>query len=181
MDAVAQLGSLVSLFYPSLETLGKFRAVEPAELPLSARILLAHDQHMTLTVEAFHRCFVDVSVLQERRDPRYYSRLISLRRQTDQGIVQFGIVRLDTDCLAPVVRDEILSGQIPLGRVLIKHNVLRHIRLCELWEITPGPALLDFFQLSGRPACHGRSAVIDLNGQPAIELLEIVTPLPPVS
>ena len=180
-DDFAQLGGLVELFYPNLQALGEFRAVEPAEMPLAERILLAHDQHMTLTVEAFHRCFVDVEVLSEQRDERYYSRLIALKRQSDGGVVQFGIVRLDTDCLAPQVRDEIVSGMTPLGRVLIKYNVLRHIRLCQLWEIAPAPPLVEFFRMPSSLTCYGRSACIDLDGQPAIELLEIVTPLPPIS
>lgn len=177
----SQIGALVGLFYSNLEELGQFRVAEPSELPVPQRILLAHDQHMTLTVEAFHRCFVDVEVLRQHRDDRYYSRLIALRRQTDRVVVQFGIVRLDTTCLAPQVRDEIVSGTTPLGRVLIKHNVLRHIRLCQLWEIAPAAALVDFFSLPAPMTTYGRTACIDLDSRPAIELLEIVTPLPPAN
>ena len=56
---------------------------------------------MTVTVEQFHRTPVNVKVLEMRHDGRFYSRRILLTRQTDNRVVQFGIVRLNFEYLGP--------------------------------------------------------------------------------
>ena len=49
-------------------------------------------------------------------------------------------------------RDEITVKRLPLGRVLIDHNVLREVELITLWRIEPGPALRRHLQLRGGTA-----------------------------
>ena len=80
-------------------------------------------------------------MLSTKREDHYYSRKILLLGEADHRVVQFGIVRLDFDFLDPVVRQEIESQRIPLGRVLIEHNVMREIELLSLWRIEPGSDL----------------------------------------
>jgi chorismate-pyruvate lyase len=65
---------------------------------------------------------------------------------------------------------------VPLGRVLIEHNVMRNVRLLSLWQIEPGAELRQLFKLPEAERCYGRTALIYCNGVPAVELLEIVTP-----
>ena len=70
--------------------------------------------------------------------------------------------------------------------MLIDHNVLREVQFDALWRVQPGPDLCRLFGLSAQPAgkntepqtVYGRTALIYCNGEPAIELLEIVTPQP---
>lgn len=165
---------LVDLFYRSTSALGDFAELKDAELPQPYRDLLAHDKHMTVTVEAFHGCSVDVEVLDVRRTATHYSRKIILRRQSDRRVVLFGLVRLTLSFLADDVRKEIESERIPLGRVLIEHNVLRNVRLLSLWQVEPGAELSELFGQSTGQRCYGRTALIYCNGVPAVELLEIV-------
>lgn len=102
-------------------------------------------------------------------------RSILLRRSSDNGVVQFGIVRLDLSYLSDDVISEILSEKIPLGRVLIQHDVMREVQRSELWQCRCGPDLQDY--LGGQwPTVYGRTALIYCNGEPVVELLEIVTP-----
>ncbi len=133
---------------------------------------------MTVTVEAFHRSPVDVQVLETSLSGQHYARKILLARQSDGGIVQFGIVRINFAHVSPAVRREIESQRVPVGRVLIQHNVLRKIHLLRLWKVTPGPDLRRLFGLATSAPTYGRTARIDFGGEPAVELLEIVTPLP---
>ena len=170
---------LVDLFYPSLDAVGQFTEFEPAGMPQPFRTLLAHDEHMTVTVEAYFGGAVDVEVLEVHRTPTHYSRKIALRLQSDRRVVLFGLVRLNLGFLDPQVRAEIESERIPLGRVLIEHNVLRNVRLLSLWRIAPGAELRRLFGLSQPDICYGRTALIYCNGVPAVELLEIVTPASP--
>ena len=175
--ATPELTALAELFYSSLDDLGDFSEVSEAELPDIPRKLLWHDAHMTVTVEAHHNSTVDVRVLDTHTTPTHYSRRISLTRQSDSRVVQFGIVRLNSTFLGEDVRAEIESEQTPLGRILIEHDVLRHVRPLSLWRIEPGTDLVATFGLDEARTCYGRTALIYCNGLPAVELLEIVTPL----
>jgi chorismate-pyruvate lyase len=174
--ATPEVKALANLFYLSLDELGEFEEVTPEELPDVARKLLWHDEHMTVTVEEHHGGPVAVRVLNTHITPTHYSRRILLHRERDGQVVQFGIVRLNVDFLGPRVREEIERQHAPLGRILIQHNVLRHVRPLSLWRIAPGSDLKELFQLQKPGNCYGRTALIYCNGLPAVELLEIVTP-----
>jgi hypothetical protein len=75
------------------------------------------------------------------------------------------------------VKKEILAGVIPLGRVLIQHNVLRHVDLGAIIRFTAGPGLARHLQMKEGQVTYGRMATIFCNGSPAIDLLEISAPL----
>jgi hypothetical protein len=72
-----------------------------------------------------------------------------------------------------------------LGRILIDAGMLREVHGVRLLEIVPGPHLQKLFAgLAGARAdliaaarpVYGRVADIQLDGLPAVELLEIVAP-----
>ena len=176
-QATPELTALVHLFYPSLGDLGQFFEVAESEMPEGPRKLLWHDAHMTVTIESHYGRAVGVQVLNTHVTPTHYSRRILLVRQSDARVVLFGIVRLNTAFLGEDVRREIESEAIPLGRILIKHNVLRDVRLLSLWRVEPGNDLKTLFGLEQPDTCYGRTALIYCNGLPAVELLEIVTPV----
>jgi chorismate-pyruvate lyase len=178
LDSVSpDLDVLIALFYDRPQELGSFEEVDSHDLSRDYRMLLAHDSHMTVTVERFHNCPVDVRVLATQLAGNLYARKILLARQTDGQIVQFGIMRLDLTAVGPEVRKEVEGRQIPLGRILIAHNVLREVHLTKLWKVTPGEDLRRLFSLTGGQVTYGRTAVIHFNGEPAVELLEIVAPV----
>lgn len=177
LPSTPRLEELVGLFYEQPARLGRFSAVAVDDMPAGYRDLLAHEHHMTVTVERFHGSPVDVQVLRKVKTSTHYARMILLRRQSDQRVVQFGIVRLNLALLSEPVRQEIESERTPLGRVLIQHDVLRRIRLFDLWRVLPGPDMRGWFDSAEPAETFGRTAIIDLDGEPAIELLEIVAPL----
>lgn len=174
------LTELVDLFYDQPKALGEFAEVVAEEIPPATRSLLNHHQHMTVTIERFHRCPVSVRVLQTSQRGDWYAREILLERTASAAgapagmVVQYGIVRLNLGLLADAVKNEILAGQKPLGRVLIEHDVLRSVRLLSLQRILPGPVLQRHLGLGPDEACYGRTAVIFCDQQPAIQLLEVV-------
>ncbi|HMO86214.1 MAG TPA: hypothetical protein PKC18_14960, partial [Lacipirellulaceae bacterium] len=75
--------------------------------------------------------------------------------------------------LPPAVRVEIESRRTPLGRVLIRHNVLRHVELQQLWRVTPERELRSHLQLNPTDVIYGRTARIIVEGRPTVQLLEI--------
>lgn len=174
--ASPDLDTLVGLFYANPDELGQLEMVTAGEMPPAHQTLLAHNAHMTVTVERFHASTVSVQVMQTRVSQSHYARKILLTRDSDGRVVQFGIVRLDFGYLEPAVQREIESEQTPLGRILIEHNVLRQVELVALWKVTPGEDLRKLCGLAPGQVIYGRTALIHCNGEPAVELLEIVTP-----
>ena len=129
-------------------------------------------QPMTITLESIHGSAVDVHVLASDTVDGAYCRKIYLTRQADDAPVLFGIIRVNLGLLDEPVRRDIESQKIPLGRVLIRHNVLRKVELMQLFRVVPGDELQRILQSDD--VVYGRTAWIHLNDQPAVELLEIV-------
>ena len=152
--------------------------VLPEWMPQPYRGLLYHHEHMTVKVEEFYGESVDVRVLDNSRDGESYSRKILLELQSDNRVVQFGIVRIDLSYCSPVVRRTILEESTPLGRILIDNNVLRRIEHTGFFRVSPSPQLMRWFGLKGPTATWGRMGVIFCDDKPAIEVLEILAPIP---
>lgn len=174
LETEIDLDTLVSLFFSDSSPIGDFRQVAAVDLTEPYQMLLNHESHMTVTVERHHQSPVDVKVLDTRQDGSFYSRKILLNRQSDDGVVQFGIVSIDTDALQPDIFAEIAQQKTPLGRILINHGVLRDVHLNNLYQITAGPELAKHFGIAEGETVAGRTAIIDCDGKPAIGLLEIV-------
>ncbi len=165
---------LATLFFSDLHELGRFEPSTVDRLPPDYRTLLAHTDHMTVALEAFHKAPVAVRALAEWRDDASYARCSLLSRQTDGAVVQFGIMRIWLADLPVAAQEEITSKRSPLGRVLIQHNVLREVELITLWRIAPGPVLREHLQVSGKTPIYGRTAQILVAERPTVQLLEIV-------
>ena len=178
MNALAELDSLKDLFPDGPPLISHAEHIASALTPEPYKSLLVHQHHMTVTMESYHGCSVDVRILERRLDGDDYCRKILLLKSGTETVVQFGIVRLHLHFLSPTVRDEILAGQIPLGRVLIKHEVLREIDLGAILKISPGPQLQQHFQCAATDTTYGRLATIFCDRKPAIDLLEVSAPLP---
>ncbi|KAA5540193.1 hypothetical protein FYK55_21375 [Roseiconus nitratireducens] len=178
-DSKVKIEDLLGEFYDAdsdFQSWGSCVSVRTLDPPYDA--LLNHHEHMTVTVESHHGEKVDVVVHRHhrRRDDAgdWYAREITLKTQQTGRVVQYGIVRLNVDSLDKEVWQEIESQRTPLGRVLIEHNVLREVQLCELWAIRAGASLAELLGCDVGETVFGRTALIYCNGVPAIELLEVV-------
>lgn len=179
MNPINELQDLIRLFpepegqplYLSAEHVAKEATPEPY------RQMLVHELHMTVTMEAWYKSAVDVIVIDQRFEDDLYLRRSLLRKHGTDKIVQLGYVRFNFAYVTDVVKQEILGGQIPLGRVLIQHNVLRHVDLGAIIRFTAGPGIANRLQMKEGQVTFGRLATIFCNGSPAIDLLEISAPL----
>ncbi len=182
-EPAVDLWQLIRLFYPdgSPPPLGDFCQATTLPLPQPFDRLLNHHAHMTVAVESHFDSPVDVKVLRTTKDDKWYAREILLESKLNQQIVQYGIVRIQFSLLASNVWQEIECGQKPLGRVLIEHEVMRQVELVDLWKVTIGERLSSVFsspthRIQVGATTYGRTARIFCDSEPAIELLEIVTP-----
>ena len=167
---------LLSLFPPAASYIQSAQLVPGSHVPEPYRGLLVHEHHMTVTVEAHHGGPVDVVVLDRRHQGNSYSRMILLALRGSGRIVQFGLVRIHFAFCSAEVRDEILSEKTPLGRILIRHNILRRVQPIGFLHVTPGTDMQQWFGLQSPETTYGRLAVIFCGNEPAIEVLEIVAP-----
>lgn len=178
MNPHDELQSLIDLFPDREPLLADAEHIPSQTPPEPYRRMLAHNHHMTVTMESYHGSPVDVRILDRRLEGDYYNRKIVLLKSGTETVVQFGIVRFDLSYVTQAVRDEIVGGQKPLGRVLIDHNVLRHIDLGAVLRVTAGPALARYLQMPPGGITYGRLATIFCNRHPAVDLLEITAPIP---
>jgi hypothetical protein len=169
------LRMLFSLF-PAADDVPEYELVPADEVPEPYHGLLVHDHHMTVTVEAHHRNQVDVRILARTQLRDSYARKILLTLHGSGRVVQFGIMRVRLNYCSEAVRREIVAGRTPLGRILIQHDVLRRIEPTAYLRVIPGKAMMDWFSLDRPRLTYGRLAYIHCDGQPAVELLEIVAP-----
>lgn len=177
MNPQDELDALVRTFPNEQPLFEQAEHVSSISMPDPYKSLLAHNHHMTVTMEEYHKSPVDVKVLDQRLDENVYSRTILLLKTGTDEVVQFGIVRFNFDYVTQAVKEEILAGKIPLGRVLINHNVLRHVDLGAVLRITAGPGLAKVMNIKQGGITYGRLATIFCNQQPAIDLLEVSAPL----
>ncbi len=179
MNPIVELEQLTELF-PETEHRPLYRQarhIAREATPEPYHRMLVHEHHMTVTMESYHDCRVEVEVLESRFENDLYCRKILLKNSSTKDVVQFGIVRFNFDFVSPAVRREIESQKIPLGRVLIQHNVLRHIDLGAIIELTAGPGLAHYFRMPDGDITYGRMATIFCDGRPAVDLLEVSAPL----
>lgn len=186
-DPVVRATALVQLFCTPAE-FGLITSVPVDQVPEPARTLLDHRSHMTVAMERFYGGEVRLRVVarlseQPAAPPNndWYAREILL--ETEGGtIVQHGIVRIDLTHLAATTAAAIRAARRPLGRILIEAGMLREVHGVSLLHVVPGPHLRKLLgsQAGDDPATvdslYGRVAAIELDGRPAVELLEIVVP-----
>ncbi len=179
LDPAQQLHKLFAMFAGqlSIEVPG-FEVIDGDQVPLPYRDLLVHSHHMTVTLERYHGRRVELQVIAKRHQGKEYGRMILLKLEGTEQVVEFGIFRMDLSCCGQAVQDEIVAGIRPLGRILIEHDVLRRIDPIAFLKIAPIQQLMTWFGCEETTSIYGRLASISSNEIQAIELLEIVRPEP---
>ena len=177
MNPIAELDRLTALF-PSAEPLfSRVEYIPASTTPEPYKTLLVHDHHMTVAMEKQHGGPVEVVVHATKYVGDEYCRKITLVRRGTDRVVQFGLVRFNFAYVTEAVRNEIVGEGTPLGRVLINHNVLRHIDLGAILRFEAGPELASLLDMPQGGETYGRLATIFCDNRPAVDLLEVAAPL----
>lgn len=179
--APPDLTGLFSIFGTPIEEVPHARFFPAADVPQPYRRLLAHDNHMTVTMEEHVGSTVDLEVIRDIREDPWYARKILLRSRDSGRVAMFGIMRFNFEWCSDDVRDEIIAHTRPLGHILIEHDVMRRISTHALMQIRPNSELTQAFDLNqddgAEPTMvYGRLATIYCNEAPAVDLLEIPAP-----
>ncbi len=173
------LGELLESSPGSGFELDAFEVIEAADIPERQRRLLVHDDHMTVTLEKAHGAPVHLHVLEVLHADPEYSRRLYLTAGEDGPVVMAGIMKIWLQHMgSDAVREAIVGGKTPLGRILIDHGVLRKLKSCAFLRIRIDDSLRETLSVppSAPEVTYGRLALIFCHGEPAVELLEIVAP-----
>jgi len=169
------LAGLLELFGET-DLASAFQTVSPADVPAPYRAQLVHEHHMTIAMQTHHGEPVDVEVVTERRGDTTYARRSLLRLRSNGRVVQHCTVRIHLPSCSDPVREAILAGRTPLGTILVEHNVMRRIVPLAYLLVQGAASIAESFRAAPRTPLYGRVATIHCDGNPAIEVLEIVAP-----
>lgn len=151
--------------------------IPASSVPEPYHRLLVHTHHMTVTVEEFYGVPVQVRVLAVKKRGLDYARKILLL--AGNHVVQFGLVRIDLSVCLENIRQAILAQTVPLGRILIEHNMLRRIEPQAYLRVTLSAAMAEWFGVEVGSRSYGRVGVIYSGERPVVHVLEILAPIPP--
>jgi chorismate-pyruvate lyase len=149
----------------------------PAEhLPPPYRALLAHSQDMTSTLERHYGAKTGLRVLRREQGPRFYSREVLLTTAR-HGAVEYGVIEMDLTWFAKGVRERIVAGQLPLGRLLRDHGIAHLCWPQGFFRCETNGYLETALGLRGPATLYGRRNVI-VNGARRLlaDVLEILAP-----
>lgn len=149
--------------------------VTPEVIPSPFRELLVHQGHMTGVLQARYGAPVDLRVLRHHQDGDVYRRMILLTVAGSSDAVEFGIVRIELLSTSEEIRGEIVQRRAPLGDILIRHRVLTRVHPRWYLRFPLGCGVTVPWGISQDQDIYGRLATIECNGEPAVELLEVVT------
>lgn len=174
--AMSALRNLCGEFFEEAGWIADCEVLLPNEMPPLARKLLAHHEHMTPTLREYYGGELQLTPLTCHHEADSYARkiLLTLQNGNDERVVEFGIVHIDLSRVGARVREQIVSQKTPLGDILRQAGVMT--RVDPKWFVRfPSSTPIAKFFTTDTAAVYGRLAMIYVNGEPAIELLEVIS------
>src|SRR6185503_4212818 len=94
--------------------LPRIEMIPAEEVPEPYRALLAHNNDMTPTLEAFHKSDIHLEILSRDERGSFYFREVVLRLNHDERAVEFGANKVYLGRLPEEAQEFILAEQVPL-------------------------------------------------------------------
>lgn len=138
---------------------------------LIVTLMMAQRHNCSIALEVFQTKFVTTKAGTEA-----YCREIALKNSFGREVV-YALARVHLDLFSPEARADIRAESLPLGRILVKHNVERRLEVDGVYLLEkPSEWLSSRWQVEKDTSLYARTATILCNDQPAIEVLEIIRP-----
>ena len=156
----------------------ELQLIEADGLPQPQRRLLDHDKDMTGTLAAHFGQELDLEALELLPGPEQLSRRVRLLTRQGRRIVEFGTIRIHLGPFAEHARAQILSAELPLGRILQAHGMtFRSSPRAFLRLGQPGP-LRTSFEIQHAKELYGRyNHLHDSSGRLLAEAVEFLPDL----
>lgn len=168
-----ELASLCAGFFDDLAWLSDCEPVAADQIPPGIRRILVHGEHMTATLKRNYKQPVALRVLEHRADGETYRRKILLTVDEGKRVVEFGIVCMNLATIDDTAREVVLSREAPLGEIFERFEVLTKVEPRWFLRFPSRSPVVEYFG-PGAAEAYGRIGLIHCNGDPAVELLEVV-------
>jgi chorismate-pyruvate lyase len=176
--ALEYLFPLPALYAAAGRVLPEFEIVEAQDLSPSAHRLLVHSGDMTSKLEEFFGESMRLRILQCEHTPEHYRREVVLFGGTTGIPVEYGAIEINLSAFSEPLRTEIVSGILPLGGLLNRHQIrYRSEPRCFL-RVIPCARLIEYFQLAGPEALFARSnRLLNAEGGELARIVEVLRPV----
>jgi chorismate-pyruvate lyase len=152
------------------------RCVAPADLPPEARRLLVHGRGLTVTLEAEYGDALGLEVVQSVLVERCLKRHVHLTLRRSDVTVGEAVCHIHLQHFPPAAVQLILTGTMPLGRILASYQVVTAWEPRAFVEVAADGGLEDGHS-PGTITRHGRHIVLrGVNGDIVAEAFELLVP-----
>ena len=152
--------------------------VEPHRIPRPYRSLLVHDAPMTRTLEQFFGGRAVLRSLSAFSSGRSYFRRVLLAQASTGRPIGMGAIRMRLDVFSHRLRTRILTGEVPLGRILGEARFTYTSRVNAFLAVTPTPEMMGIFWMRAPRTLYGRRSELFRDD---VKIADIVEVLPLVS
>jgi chorismate-pyruvate lyase len=107
----------------------------------------------------------------------WYVRRVLLALSSSGRPVEMGALAVRLDAIAPSLREQIVRGQIPLGRLLAGESGEYAIQPVAYMRMTPTPAIMGVFWLREPSALYARQTEIRYEEKVIAKVVEMLPPI----
>ena len=172
------LHPLPTLYAAAGRALPEFELVDASALPPAAHRLLVHSGDMTSKLEEFFGEDMWLRVLQCQHTPEHYRREVILYGHKSGLPVEYGAIEINLNAFEEELRNEIVTGKLPLGGLLNRHQVRYRSEPRAFLRVSPCARLTDLFELPSATTHYARSnLLLNSDGSELASIVEILRPV----
>lgn len=141
------------------------------------RRLLVHRKSMTLVLESAYRDEIQLRVLRQEFSGRILFREVFLVRRSDERPVEIGLIHILLDHCPDEVREPVLEGKRPLGKLLCELGVKYSNRPSAYFKVASRGMIGEALGLGDSRDLYGRCSRLVLpSDQILADVIEILAP-----
>jgi len=185
LGGLQEFEEIEEMFYPLSKyyrdygiPMPRVELVQPEAIPEPYRHLLVHEADMTGRLTAFHGEALGLKVIEKHTPCSVLARRVVLYGLETNKKVEFGEIVIYLNRFQSEVRDLIEAGQIPLGGILVEHQVgffnspSHYLKIVADDMIARDLAILTGSELYGR-----KNKQTNYEGEVLSEIVEILPPV----
>jgi chorismate-pyruvate lyase len=172
------LHPLPALYAAAGRALPEFEIVNSSALSPAAHRLLVHSGDMTSKLEEFFGDDMRLRVLQCQHTAEHYRREVILYGHESGLPVEYGAIEINLRAFQDDLRDEIVTGKLPLGGLLNRHGIRYRSEPRAFLRVSPCARLTELFELPSATTHYARSnRLVDGDGSELASIVEILRPV----
>jgi chorismate-pyruvate lyase len=175
---LTHLHPLPTLYAAARLPLPEFEVVDANALPPAAHRLLVHSGDMTSKLEEFFGDDMRLRILQCQHTAEHYRREVILYGEKSALPVEYGAIEINLPAFEESMREEIVSGKLPLGGLLNRHGLRYRSEPRAFMRVTPCARMIQLFEMTESTPLYARSnRLLDASGNELARIVEVLRPV----